>query len=387
MINNVSFPQLGIELEVNRVAFSIGGVNIYWYGICIALGMLLAIVFVLKKSRSFGVNDDRLIDVIMLSTIVAVVGARAFYVMFAPFEYESIIDMISIRDGGLAIYGAVIMGFGSAVLFTKLRKIPFFPTVDLVAMGFLIGQGIGRWGNFFNQEAFGTNTTSVFGMISESTTAYLAATQDVLAQSGVVIDPSLPVHPTFLYESLWCLLGFVLLAAYSKKRKFNGEIFLLYFIWYGIERAVVEGLRTDSLEAIGGIRVSQAIAVFTALIAFLLWAYFRKKFKDTPLMVSYDFMVDPKDKKSPLVNMKWKASEEMPTQEDVLKAYKKQQEETKEEKENTQTNDEAENKKAEKENEVEIDQDNNLNEVSSETNDDKNEEENNEESAKEKEDK
>ncbi len=323
MTNNVSFPNLGLEIEISRIAFSVGSVDIYWYGILIALGMFLAIIFVLKNCISFGVNDDRLIDVILLSTVFGVIGARAFYVIFAPFEYDSFLDMINLRDGGLAIYGGVIAGFSSAFFFCKWRKIPFLPTVDLVAMGFLIGQGIGRWGNFFNQEAFGINTNSIFGMISESTTAYLTQAQTRLAQNGIIVDPNMPVHPTFLYESVWCLLGFVLLALYMKKRKFNGEIFLMYFIWYGAERAVVEGLRTDSLEAVSNLRVSQIIAIVSAICALALLIVLRKKFKDTPLKVNYDFKVYKNEKNSPTVNLTWLASEKMPTQEQIIEEYEK----------------------------------------------------------------
>ncbi len=326
MINNVQFPHLGIELEVNRVAFTIGDMNIYWYGICIALGLLLAIIFGLRISKNFGINDDYFLDVIIASVFMGIVGARAYYVIFSPVEYDSIIDMITIRDGGLAIYGGIIAGFITAFLCCKWRKLSYFATADICAMGLLIGQGIGRWGNFFNQEAFGHNTNSVFGMISESTTAYLTFKQESLAQSGIIVDPNLPVHPTFLYESVWCLLGFALLFLYIKRRKFNGEIFLLYIIWYGIERAIVEGLRTDSLEFFAGLRVSQILAILSAAVALVIYIILRKKFKGTPLKVNYDFKVNPKEKNSPFVNLTWLASENIPTQQQIQEAYDKQKE-------------------------------------------------------------
>ncbi|MEG1744398.1 MAG: prolipoprotein diacylglyceryl transferase, partial [Ruthenibacterium sp.] len=279
-------------------------------------------VFALKKSRSFGVNDDRLIDVIFLSTLCAIVGARAYYVMFAPFQYNSFAEMIDIRDGGVAIYGAVIAAFLSGWLFCRLRKIPVLPAFDLTAMGFLLGQGIGRWGNFFNQEAFGTNTSLPWGMYSESTNSYLAGMQQKLLESGVAVNPALPVHPTFLYESLWCLLGFFLLWAYSRHRRFNGEILLLYFIWYGVERAFVEGLRTDSLDTVFGLRVSQVLAVVSALAALVIWLVLRKKYQEKPLMVTYDFTVFPGQKASPLVTMTWRASDPMPTQDAIALAWR-----------------------------------------------------------------
>ncbi len=322
MINNVQFPGLGLEFQVNRVAFTIGGMEIYWYGILIALGMMLGVIFALYKAKSFGINDDRFIDVIFITAVLAVLGARIFYVIFAPIEYNNLWDILSMRDGGLAIYGAVIVTFIVAPPLCKWRKIPLLPTLDLTVMGFLIGQGIGRWGNFVNQEAFGTNTDLPWGMISESTTNYLAYMQETLAIGGVIVNPNKPVHPTFLYESLWCLLGFVLLFAYINKRKFNGEIFLLYVIWYGSERALVEGLRTDSLNLVGNIRISQLIAIVSAVAALFVWVHLRRKFANKPLLINYDFLVYPKKKNSPTINMTWKCGEKMPTQNEITSIYK-----------------------------------------------------------------
>ncbi len=322
MISNVQFPGLGLELEVNRVAMQIFGIDIYWYGILIALGMLLGFMFAIWKSRSFGVDDDRLIDVIFVCAIAGIIGARVFYVIFAPFKYDSIWQMIDFRDGGLAIYGTVIAAFITAIFMCKWRKVPLLPALDIASMGFLIGQSIGRWGNFVNQEAFGTNTNLPWGMISENTTNYLTYTQQTLADAGITVDPNLPVHPTFLYESLWCALGFVVLFLYSKKRKFNGEITLLYIIWYGAERAIVEGLRTDSLNTIFGIRISQAIAIVSCLIAFVIWFAMRKKYAGKPLYVSYDFKVYPKQKNTPIVNLTWKASDNIPTTKEIVNVYK-----------------------------------------------------------------
>ena len=287
MINHVTFPGLGLSMTINRVAFTVFGVPVYWYGICIALGLVLGLAFAFSKARSYGIDSDRMIDVVMLATLCAIVGARAYYVVFAPFEYESLWDMINLRDGGLAIYGGVLAAFVSALFLCRWRKVPTLPMFDLAAMGFLIGQGLGRWGNFFNQEAFGTNTTLPWGMYSEGTQNYLASVQATLAAQGVTVDPSLPVHPTFLYESLWCLLGFVVLFLYQKRRKFHGEIFLLYIIWYGAERFIVEGLRTDSLETVGGIRVSQLLALVSVIGAAGVWLWQRKVHRGQPLMITY----------------------------------------------------------------------------------------------------
>ena len=286
MTNLVQFPGLGLSFEINRVAFSIGGFNIYWYGVCIAFGICLALVFAFRHSVEFGVDPDSMVDVILIGIVLGIVSARAYYVAMAPFEYESIWEMIAIRDGGLAIYGGIIGAFLFGGLACKWRKVPVLPMFDLTAMGFLLGQGCGRWGNFFNQEAFGCNTTLPWGMYSEATKAYLMGST-VTVHSGVVIDPNLPVHPTFLYESIWCFVGFILLFRYIKKRRFNGDIALRYMIWYGAGRFWIEALRTDSLMLVPsiGLRASQLVAGIAVVVGVAAEIYFTHKFKDKPLMV------------------------------------------------------------------------------------------------------
>ena len=270
MVYHVQFPGLGLEFTVDRVALTVGGFNIYWYGILIATGMLLALLYAFRYAVDFGIDSDRLVDVVAIGTVMAIVCARIYYVAMAPFEYNSVWEMVDIRLGGIAIYGAVIGAFVFGGLAARWRKVPLLPLFDLVALGFLIGQGVGRWGNFFNQEAFGTNTTLPWGMYSEGTEAYLHSVQ-VTLPAGVTVDPALPVHPTFLYESIWCLVGFVLLALYVKRRRFHGQIFLLYAIWYGLGRGWIEGLRTDAL-LIGStsLRASQVLAWASAAAAFVL---------------------------------------------------------------------------------------------------------------------
>ncbi len=287
MTNLVQFPGLGLEFEINRVAFSIGGLNVYWYGIILATGLLLGALFAFRYAADFGIDGDRFIDVLLIGTVCAVVCARAFYVAFAPFKYDSVWDMINIRDGGIAIYGAVIGAFVFGGLACKWRKQPVLPTYDVVAMGFLIGQSVGRWGNFVNQEAFGCNTTLPWGMISQNTRNYLAGWQATLASQGVAVDPAQPVHPTFLYESLWCLVGILGLWAYMKHRRFNGELALMYAIWYGLGRFWIEGLRTDSLMTpFMNLRVSQVIALVSVLLALALELFLRRKYKNVPLNVT-----------------------------------------------------------------------------------------------------
>ena len=295
LTNLVEFPALGLSFPLNRVAFSIGGINIYWYGVCIAVGMCLALVFAFRHGVEFGVDADAMVDVILIGVVMGILCARLYYVAMAPYDYDSLWEVLAIRDGGLAIYGGIIGGFLFGGLACKWRKVPVLPMFDLAAMGFLIGQGCGRWGNFFNQEAFGCNTTLPWGMFSETTRAYLMGST-VTAQSGVTIDPNLPVHPTFLYESIWCFVGFILLFRYIKKRKFNGDIALRYMIWYGAGRFWIEALRTDSLMLVPsiGLRVSQLLAGIAVVAGVAAEIYFTHKFKDKPLMVELALNVDNK---------------------------------------------------------------------------------------------
>ena len=295
LTNLVQFPGLGLSFELNRVAFSIGRFNVYWYGVCIAFGICLALVFAFRHSIEFGVDPDSMVDVILIGIVLGIVSARAYYVAMAPFKYESIWEMIAIRDGGLAIYGGIIGGFLFGGLACKWRGVPVLPMFDLTAMGFLLGQCCGRWGNFFNQEAFGCNTTLPWGMYSEATRDYLMGST-VTAQSGVTIDPNLPVHPTFLYESIWCLVGFILLFRYIKKRKFNGDIALRYMIWYGAGRFWIEALRTDSLMLVPsiGLRVSQLIAGIAVAAGVAAEIYFTRKAEGKPLMVKLALTADNK---------------------------------------------------------------------------------------------
>ena len=293
MTNLVTFPGLGLSFEINRVAFSIGGLNIYWYGVLIAVGIVLAMAFALRHGVEFGIDGDAMVDVIVVGVVLGILSARVYYVAMAPFQYDSIWDMLAIRDGGLAIYGGVIGAIVFGGLACKWRKVPVLPMFDVTAMGFLIGQCIGRWGNFFNQEAFGCNTTLPWGMYSAATEAYLRGST-VTVPNGVTIDPTMPVHPTFLYESIWCLVGFIALRLYMKKRRFNGDIALLYAIWYGLGRFWIEGLRTDSLLLVPsmGLRASQlvaAVAVVGGLIAeVILTRKYRNKALMVPLAISAD---------------------------------------------------------------------------------------------------
>lgn len=249
----------GIELTLKPIAFtiSLGSFHwdVYWYGIIIALGFLLALIYGYTNAKRFNINVDRMLDVILVAVPVAILSARTYYVLFDGEKLESFGDFFGFGNSsgfaGLAIYGGVIGAFVSGALMCKLRKIKILDMFDLAALGFLIGQGIGRWGNFVNQEAFGTLTGSDWwGMESVRTQA--------------VVGDGL-VHPCFLYESIWCIAGFIILHILSKNRKFSGQIILMYCAWYGFGRGFIELLRTDSL-MIGNIRVSSLLS-FTLCIA------------------------------------------------------------------------------------------------------------------------
>ncbi|OUQ39407.1 prolipoprotein diacylglyceryl transferase [Faecalibacterium sp. An122] len=293
MTNLVTFPGLGLSFEISRVAFTIGGVNIYWYGVVIAVGLVLAMIFAMRHCTEFGIDGDSMVDVLVVGVVLGILSARAYYVAMAPFKYQSIREILSLRDGGLAIYGGIIGAVVFGGLACKWRKVPVLPMFDLTGMGFLIGQCLGRWGNFFNQEAFGCNTTLPWGMYSAATEAYLRGST-VTVPAGVTIDPTMPVHPTFLYESIWCLVGFVALRFHMKKRRFNGDIALLYAIWYGLGRFWIEGLRTDSLLLVPsmGLRASQLVAAIAVVGGIIAEVILRRKCKDQTLMVHLAITAD-----------------------------------------------------------------------------------------------
>ena len=208
--------------------------TIRWYGAIIAFGFLLAVLFGGRIAYKWKINLDKMIDVLIYGTLFAIIGARLYYCLFEWDKYkDNLLDIFKIWEGGLAIYGGIIGGLAAAFVVCKIRKLNFYNLLDMAAMSLLIGQGIGRWGNYANQEAFGTNTDLPWGMWSKKTALYITSHQDVFAQKGIEMDPNLPVHPTFLYESIWCLVGFVILYIITKKfRRFSGQTALCYGVWY-----------------------------------------------------------------------------------------------------------------------------------------------------------
>ena len=248
----ISFPALGIEWDPAR-SISIGPLNIYLYGLIIATGLLLAVLYGCRRCRQFGLNEDTLTDGVLWVTPFAFLCARLYYCIFYWNEGGYAANPLSILyvwEGGLAIYGGVIGAIVGIIVFCKVKKISIGAVLDIVALGFLIGQTMGRWGNFFNREAFGAETDSFLRMGLYNT--YTGMTEYH--------------HPTFLYESLWNLAGFVALHFLSKKRQYDGQIALGYAAWYGLGRVFIEGLRTDSLY-IGAFRVSQLVAGASFVLA------------------------------------------------------------------------------------------------------------------------
>ncbi len=260
----VSFPGLGIgEMTINQVAFSLGPVEVRWYGIIITLGMVLGFLYAVWRGKEEGVCFDDMVDFALATIVLAIVGARAYYVLTTLGEgyYTSFIDVIAIWEGGIAIYGGIIGGAAALLIVSRLKKYDkskVLKVFDMVAPGVMLGQILGRWGNFVNGEAHGVQTAEHFflrmGLRYGNTTYFY--------------------HPTFLYESLWNLIGFLLINIFYRKKKFDGQVMLMYLAWYGLGRMFIEGLRTDSLY-IGVFRISQVVgflcfAICTALLVYLL---------------------------------------------------------------------------------------------------------------------
>ena len=255
----ISFPALGLALNPGRY-IEVGPLKIHFYGMIIAFGLILGVLYACRRSKEFGLKEDDIIDGVLCVTPFAIVCARAYYVIFRWSAYaDNPISVFHIWEGGLAIYGGVIGAAIGIIAFCKWKKIKAVVVLDVVSMGFLIGQSIGRWGNFFNREAFGAETDVLWKMGLMKTTGEI-----------------MYVHPTFLYESLWNACGLVILHVASKRRKYDGQVALGYAAWYGLGRCMIEGLRTDSLY-IGPFRVSQLLAgvSFVAAASILLWNRFR----------------------------------------------------------------------------------------------------------------
>ncbi len=240
-MNNISFPGLGLSFKISPIAMKLPLVGeVHWYGVIIGIGILLAFFYCSHIAKKEGISSDTIADLVIYALPVAIICARTYYVVFSWDYYQNnLSEVVKIWNGGLAIYGGIIGAIITGVIFCKLKKLEILKIFDICCQGLMIGQMIGRWGNFVNAEAFGGYCTNILRMS---------------------INGLAPVHPAFLYESLWNLAGFIILALLHKKRPFNGFTFFSYLSWYGVGRFMIEGLRTDSLY-IGAIRVSQLVAI------------------------------------------------------------------------------------------------------------------------------
>ncbi len=249
---NISFPGIGIDaFSVNKTAFTLpigGGVEVRWYGLIITVGIILAILYASYRAKQEGIIFDDLLDMAIFTVVFAIVGARLYYVLFSLDKYDSFLDVIAIWNGGLAIYGAIIAGALTLFFVSRYKKISIYKTLDMAAPAVMIGQILGRWGNFFNGEAHGTE------VLEGDFLGFMR--MGLSFGNGTAITRF--YHPTFLYESVWNLIGFIIINALYKKKKFDGQIVLMYLTWYGFGRMFIEGLRTDSL-MLGVFRVSQII--------------------------------------------------------------------------------------------------------------------------------
>lgn len=285
MAPDIRFPHLGIEIASLGKGITIGGFTIAFYGMIIAFGMVMGYLMTAFQAKRTGQEPDLYLDLALWDIVFAVIGARIYYVVFSWDYYkDNLLQIFNTRGGGLAIYGGVIAGVITTIIFGKVRKQNFFQLLDTACIGLITGQIIGRWGNFCNREAFGGYTNGLFAMqLKQSDVAASNLTHSVL-KHAVEIDGTryIQVHPTFLYESLWNIGVLIILLLFTKHRKYNGQIFLIYLLGYGLGRMWIEGLRTDQLIFFGtGVAVSQVLSggLVVASAAILIYRFVKDRQK------------------------------------------------------------------------------------------------------------
>lgn len=281
MNTTIRFPHLGLTLNPGKT-FTVFGIEIAYYGVIIALGMLAGALVAYREAKKTGQKVDDYIDFTLYTLIAAIIGARIYYVIF-EWDYYSAhpLEIFNLRAGGLAIYGGVLASVITLFIFTKVKKLKFWLMADTAVQGLIIGQIIGRWGNFFNREAFGGYTDSLFAMQLPVAEAK-GITQELIEHLVTVDGVSyVQVHPTFLYEGTWNLLLFIGICLYKRHKKFDGEIFAIYLMGYGVGRFIIEGLRTDQLviKALGGIAASQVLSIMLIILAAAFVIYNRVQLK------------------------------------------------------------------------------------------------------------
>lgn len=280
------FPNLGIEIDhLSRTAFTVFGQDIYWYGIFIGLGVILGVLLALHEAKRTGQNPDTYLDFIIYAMIIAIIGARLYYVIFSwDFYGQHPEKIFAIRKGGLAIYGGIIGGVLTAIVYSHLKKKSFWVMADTMAPSLILGQMLGRWGNFFNKEAFGGFTDNLFAMRYQLSQVRASDVTPDILQNLVTVNgvDYIQVHPTFLYESMWSLCVFIILLILQRKKKFDGQVCATYFFGYALGRVWIEGLRTDQL-CIGNVPVSQALSAVLIIASVVLYVYCKKKAAAVPV--------------------------------------------------------------------------------------------------------
>lgn len=270
-MNHITFPGLGLEFNIDPIAFSIGNISVRWYGIILCTGIIAAFLYFMRRaSKTEGIDPDHVYNITLIAVIVAIIGARFTYVVTNLEDYDTFWEMINITKGGIAIYGAIVFGLVSVLFYCKIKKLNTYAVLDSMAPAVMIGQIIGRWGNFVNAEAYG----------------YSEGVDNLPWRMGVdqveidgFVDKTLSyVHPTFLYESLWNLIGFIIISFIYRKKKFDGQIFFCYIAWYGLGRGFIEMLRTDSLY-VAGLKLSVVVGFASCIIAIILLVLRAKKSK------------------------------------------------------------------------------------------------------------
>ena len=276
------FPNLGIEIDhLSRTAFTIFGLDVYWYGIFIGLGIILGTAIAMRYMKKIGGNPDNVLDFMVYAIIFCIIGARLYYVIFSWDQYkDNLMDIFNLRKGGLAIYGGIIAALIFGVFFVRRRKLDFWYMADAMIPSVPLGQAIGRWGNFFNHEAFGGFSDGLFAMRYQLSQVSQSNLNTDIINRAVTVNgvEYIQVHPTFLYESLWNIGVFIALVLLRKSGKFKNGIFAWYLILYGLGRTWIEGMRIDSLYLFGsGIRVSQALSMLMVIAGAALLVYFKRK--------------------------------------------------------------------------------------------------------------
>lgn len=283
MHRTIDFPNIGIHLTSVGDHITIFGFDIAYYGIIIGLGILAGLLIAVAEAKRSGQNPEVYYDLVIYAVIFSIIGARLYYVIFSWNMYkDDLKSILNIRQGGLAIYGGVIAAIITVFVFAKVRKLSPYLIFDTAGLGLVAGQMIGRWGNFFNREAFGEYTDSLLAMRLSEDAVRQSDITELMRQNMATIKGVnyIQVHPTYLYESLWCLMVLVIMLLYRKHKKFDGEVFLVYLLGYGLGRVWIEGLRTDQLLLPKiGLPVSQMLAGVIVIVSLVLILYNRRKCK------------------------------------------------------------------------------------------------------------